>query len=316
MSLSAVDCLRRGGANLAANWELVLVQWLGSVLFTFLFFLGLLPPLLAIGFGLFRQGFTSPGNAERALAELAGRLGELGPSLLVALLGTLAVWTFACTLYCFVQAGTFGVLSAGDRQAPPGPPPRDRRWFRTFSLGDFSGWGGRYLWRFCAFFGVAGLFGILWMLLLAAWLGFAAYGASRWGGGAGFGIGCGGALPVLFLSLLLFAWFYVAQADLARDGSGAWRAARRAFDVIGRRLGAVILLFVLFLVAAFALAFAFFPLSLAADVALRGQPGVRLVVSLAFSFLQAVPQLFLNLALAGALVALVRSEAPPSEAGA
>jgi hypothetical protein len=44
MRLSAADCLRRGWTNLSANWELVVIQWLGSSLILVLLALGLVLP--------------------------------------------------------------------------------------------------------------------------------------------------------------------------------------------------------------------------------------------------------------------------------
>jgi len=316
MRLSAADALNRGLANLAANWELVLVNWLGGLLLTLLVVAGLLPVFLVLGLDLFRQAFSHMGRSEDAAqvwAELLGRWSGPSPALLLAGLGTLAVWTFASILFCYLQAGTYGVLAAGDRQAPP-RVPRDRHFFRTFSLRDFFGWGGLYFGRFLRFYALYFIAVFFLALLALAWIGLAVYGAARWGGGAAFGFGCGGALPLAFLVLLLAAWLYVAQADLTREDSGALAAARRALEVIGRRLGAVILLFVLFFVALIGLGLLFGLLSIAVNLGMQDQPIARTAVGFALSFLQSIPQIFLNVALAAALVALVRSE--PTRSGA
>lgn len=316
MRLSAADALRRGLANLAANWELVLVNWLGSLVLTMLVVAGLLPVFLVLGLDLFRQFFSQMGRGEDAAqlwSELVSRWSGPSPALLLAGLGTVAVWTFVSILFCYLQAGTFGVLAAGDRQAPPGVP-RDRRFLRTFSLRDFFGWGGLYFGRFLRFFALYFIAVFFLALLVMAWIVFAVYGGARWGGGAALGIGCGGVLPLAFLALLTIAWLYVAQADLTREDSGALAAGRRALEVIGRRLGAVILLFVLFALAAFALFLFFGLLSLAVNRSMQDQPLAYAAARFALSFLQSIPQIFLNVALAAALVALVRSE--PTRSGA
>ena len=312
MRLSAVDALRRGFANLAANWELVVVNFLGSIVMAVLVVAGLLPVLAVFGFDLLRHGFGRTQDAAQVWAELLSRW-SLSPAFFLAALGTLALWTLASIVFCFLQAGTFGVLTAGDRQAPPGVP-RDRRFFRTYTLHDFFGWGGRYLWRYLRFFALYFLVIFFWVLLCVAWIFLSVYASARWGGGAAFGIGCGGALPIFFLFLLLVAWLYVAQADLTREESGALAAARRALQVIGRRLGAVILLFVLFFAAAFGVTLLFLPLSIAVDVAFRDQELAGFAVSLLLGFAQSIPQTLLNVALAATLVALVRSE--PTRSGA
>ena len=298
MRLSAADCLRRGWTNLSANWELVVIQWLGSFLVLSLLALGLVLPLVILGIDVL---------ASQGIEDVLRRLADFRPGLSMALVAMLAVWLLTLLLHCFFQAGAFGVLASGDRQALPGPR-RNRLLFRTFSLRDFFGWGGLYVWRFL---GVRVLFWGLVMALGAAvlfWLVFLAVGGGGWGAPAAFGIGCGGALPLAFLALVLSLWFQVAQADLAREGSGVRSASRRGLHVLGRRLGAVAALFIVFLGAAAGLSIVFLPLAAAADSLLSGSPGWRALVRLILLLLQSLPSTLLTMLLAGSLVALVRSE--------
>ena len=303
MRLSAVDCLRRGWTNLSANWELVVIQWLQSFLVMALMGLGIFLPLLIVGANLFGAG-----SAARQAEAAARRLADLSPALLLALAAMLAVWTLSLLLHCYFLAGTFGILTSADRQALPGSR-RNRSFFRTFSLRDFLGWGAVYVWRFLrlllVFWGAVFLLGgavVLWLVFMAA-------GGGHWGSPAALGIGCGGSLPLGFLALVTALWFGLAQADLAREGSTVRISSRRGLDVLGRRLGAVILLFVLVLLAALALAIVvFFPLSAAVDGLLAGAPLMRGLVRFLLLLIQSFPNTLLAMVLAGALVALVRSE--------
>ncbi|MEO6195978.1 MAG: hypothetical protein ABIS20_23405 [Thermoanaerobaculia bacterium] len=302
MRLSAAGCLRRGWTNLSANWELVLLQWLQSFAVMALMAFGIFLSLLIVGANLLRTDWS-------AVHELQQQASRLSPALLLALVALLAVWLSSLFLHCYFQAGTFGILTAADRQALPGAR-RDRDFFRTFSLRDFLGWGGRYVWRF---FGVLAVFGILLFGLGGAallWLLSTAVGGGQWGWGAALGIGIGGALPLGFLALVAGLWLPLAQAGLARDGSGVRAASRQGLAVLGRRLGAVIALFLLTLVAALALAALFFPLAAAADALLAGAPLLRTLVRFLLLLLQSLPNTLLATLLAGALVALVRSETP------
>jgi hypothetical protein len=302
MRLSALDCLRRGWTNLAANWELVLLQWLEWPLLSVLLALGAFLPLLIVGASLMGSG-----SVARQAEALARRMADLSPALLLALIAMLAVWLASLLLHCWFQAGAYGVLASADRQALPGPR-RSREFFRTFSPRDFLGWGGLYVWRF---FGVLLLFGVLAFLLggaLLLWLIFLGVGSAQWGSPAALGIGCGGALPMGFLALVLGLWLHLAQADLARDDSGVRAASRRGIAVLGRRLGTVIALFLLALAAALALAAVFLPLGAAADTLLSGAPLTRALVRFLLFLLQSLPSSLLAMVLAGALVALVRSE--------
>ncbi|HEV2851649.1 MAG TPA: hypothetical protein VHC97_02485 [Thermoanaerobaculia bacterium] len=293
-----MDCLRRGWTNLAANWELVVIQWLEASLVLVLLAAGLLLPLVILGIDVL---------AAKGVEEVLRRLADLRPGLSMALVAMMTVWLAALLLHCFFQAGTFGVLASGDRQALPGPR-RHRLLFRTFSLRDFCGWGGLYVWRFL---GVRALFWGLVMMMAGAvllWLVFLGVGGGHWGAPAAFGIACGGVLPLAFLALVLGLWFHVAQADLAREGSGVRAAARRGLDVLGRRLGAVIALFILFLGAGIALSIVFLPLTAVTDSLLSGAPGWRALVRVVLFLLQSLPSTLLAMVLAGSLVALVRSE--------
>jgi hypothetical protein len=304
MRLSALDCLRRGWTNLSANWELVLLQWLEWLMLTVLAALGLFLPLLVVGANLLGEG-----SAARQAEALARRLADLSPALLLALVAMLAVWLASLLLHCYFQAGAYGVLASADRQALPGPR-RQRELFRTFSLRDFLGWGGLYVWRFLGMLLLFGAFAFLLGGAALLWLLFLGVGGAQWGSPAALGIGCGGALPMGFLALVLGLWVHLAQADLARDGSNVRAASRRGIAVLGRRLGTVVSLFLLALVAALVLAAVFFPLTAAADSLLSGAPLARALVRLLLFLLQSFPNTLLAMVLAGALVALVRSETP------
>ena len=83
---------------------------------------------------------ASGGGTARELEQLAGELAQVSPPLLLALAAALAVWLLSLLLHCFLQAGTYGVLAAADRQALPGLAGTPAL-FRTFSLRDFLGWG-------------------------------------------------------------------------------------------------------------------------------------------------------------------------------
>ncbi|HSK81105.1 MAG TPA: hypothetical protein VLQ45_31920 [Thermoanaerobaculia bacterium] len=301
MRLSAVDCLRRGLKNLSANWELVLMQWLQSLLVPALLLLGLAAPAAILaGPGALVEG-------RPVLGRVFSRIGEAPPILLLSLVAMLALWTLAYVVYCYFQAGTYGVLWTADRQALPGPP-KSSLLFRTFSVRDFFGWGGRYVGRYFRFFLFFCVVAALVCGVIALWIASIAQGAEAWGAGAALGIGCGGVFPLGFLALIFSFWFSVAQADLAREGSSVRTASRLGLSVLGRRLGAVILLFFLFLLVAAALAFAFLLLSIVVDLLLSDAPAARAATQLLLLFAQGIPNALLAVALGAALVALVRSE--------
>ncbi len=315
MRLSAFDCLRRGLSNLRANWELVLLRFFGIFGIGLVALVGLLPPLLVLGAGLLRENFRSllttqpdPQAWTRLGTQLGERIPAVIPAFLLALVGTLAIWLFACVAYCYLEAGIFGVLTAAERQALPGADRRE--WFRTFSMSHFLGWGGRYMWRFFAF---AGLWGAVWIGVLLAfvlWGFLLVAGGQRWGQAGALGIGCGGSLPLVFLVFVVAFWGTLAKADLAREASSVWSAAASGLRILGRRFGAVLLFFALFLVCTVILAVIGLTLSLIVTLALSRAPLGGFGIRFCLSLLQSLAGSALALSLAAALVALVQAEVP------
>lgn len=301
MKLSAFDCLRRGWTNLSANWELVLLQWIESLVVLILLVLGLVLPLTILGIDL-----GGPGrSAAREIGDALRRL-DTSTALPLALTALLAVWLLTLLVHCFVQAGTYGILTAAERQALPGAG-RNKLLFRTFTFRDFLGWGALYVWRFFRMLLLTWGLVLLLGIVVVAWMVFLGVGGVQWGAPAAMGIGCG-VLPLGFLALVLGLWLPVAQASLAREGSGVRAASRLGLSVLGHRLGTVLAMFVFFLAAFVGLAVAFAPLSAVAEGLLSGAPRLRALVQFLLLLLQSFPNTLLTLALAGSLVALVRSE--------
>jgi hypothetical protein len=310
MRLSAIDCLRRGLASSGANWELVIVQWLHGFAFTALVLAGSVLPFVALGYDLATTGNAGlPDDLDQTRSDLLqraqGRLLLLG----AALFGMLVLWLLAVLLHAWVQAGTYGVLHSADRQALPGTGHgrRSLRTFRTFAWRNFFGWSGLYGRRYFGFANLAGLFFLVWFIAVPLWMSATLGGAARWGEGGALGIGCGGALPLGFVFLVLLLWYAVAQADLAREGSGLRSASRIGLEVLGARLGAVLFLFVLFLLPFALLAGVGFAVQ-TVSLLLAGRPLLRAAAEIGFTLIASLTQGLLLIALGGTLVALVRSE--------
>jgi hypothetical protein len=303
MKLSAADCLRRGWTNLAANWELVVIHWLQSLVVVALLALSVALPVATLG----TDALLTGRSAGRVLQVVTARLDRLSPGVTMAGIAMLAVWLLSLLVHCWFQAGAYGVLAAADRQALPGPR-RQRLLFRTFSLRDFSGWGGLYLGRYFRLLVLVWALALPLGMAILMWLITLGVGGQVWGRGAVMGIGCGGALPLGFLFLVAGLWSHVAQADLAREGSGVGAASRRGLAVLGRRLGAVFVLVLLVGVAAGAVALVFIPVSFVPDLLLAGAPRLRTLVRVLLFLLQGLPNALLAMILAASLVALVRSE--------
>lgn len=311
MRLSAVDCVQRGVASLRANWELVLVQLLQQILVGGIALAGLVPPLAVVGFGLVGAigefEASNPLAWGRFLGPWLDALAANVPALVAAGVATLLIWLAAFLVYCYFQGGIYGVLVAADRQAPPGAGGRSE-WFRTYRFQDVRGWGARYLWRFFAFWNLVLALASLWLAVTVAWIALAVWGWKSWGGGAGIGIGCGGALPVVFGWVALGLWTNLASAALAEEDAGVVPASRLGLAVLGRRLGGVLLILLVFVAAAMAVGIVFAPLSLAFDFVLREQGAASLLAGAILTVAQSLISSLVGIGLVASLVALMRSE--------
>ena len=173
-----------------------------------------------------------------------------GPRL--GLLVMLVVGMLVFILYCWFQAGTLAVLLAGEAQAPV-MRMAPSVVFRTFTWAGFVGWASRYGLRI---FWINNLFLMLLTLLMfvfalpflaSAWLSseeeFSAVGCV---------VGCGLAVPLGFVALVLVLAMMVAQICAVQEGATTLGATRRAFSIAGRRLGGLLLLYLLMIVGSIA----------------------------------------------------------------
>ncbi len=303
--LSAIDALGRGIANVRANRELLLVQLAALVVLFCFIVASILPIGLALGLGLADFDGSSPAAWRRLLEPGSWLTGGV----VAALAFSLVVSTAAVAAYSWFQAGIFGVLVAGDRQAGAGA---HRPWalFRTFSSRDFAGWARLRTLRFFAWYHLyltvvtALMFGFALLLGGAVALGI------RRGPLAGFGLGCGGALPLVFLAFYLSLTFAAAKADLMRPESGAIASWRRGARVVAKRLGGSLLLLLIFVAASSAASMVLLPVQLVAEVALHDQLAGYVAVQIVITFVQWAAGAVLGLVYGAAFVALVRAELP------
>lgn len=308
MKLSGVECLQRGWSNLLANWELVLITCLQGFVVLLLVLGGIAVPFLAVGLSL-AAAAESP---EAQVAAFLERIQGATVPLLLGLVATLVLTTLGFLAFSYFQGGLFGVLYSADRQAPLGPAGgrngHDRRLFRTFSGRDFAGWAARFIWRYFWFYNVAGLLFLGVGLLVLLWLGLTVYSTQGWGAPVAWSLGCGGALPVVFVLLVVSFAVSLAQADLPREDSGPMRSIRIGFEILSRRPGAVLLIAVSFVVASLAVSIAFLPVSLGITVGLADKPLQMLLARVVLGLIQMIPSAALNVFSAASFVALMRSE--------
>lgn len=316
MALSAVDTIHRGLVNLRANWELIPVQFLQVLIGTVLLLAGFVPPLAVLGFAnldLIDSHSDDWVAMMDSAASLLARGREAWVLMLASVLLSSVIWLMAMLVHCYFQAGIYGVLMAGDRQAPAGRP-RGRSWFRTFSVRDLRGWGARHLWRYFWLLNLFLVITTVWLLLPLLLVLLGVWSETQWGPTAAIGIGCGGALLLAFSLFVLAFWFSLAQADLAQEESSVRRAMRQGLLVLSRRLGAVIVVAIVGMIISFTFSMAVVVVTFLGQFGLGSSFAIQLAWQVMLNLIQWVLGCVVGVAFIAVMVALVRSEGPQGAA--
>lgn len=145
--------LKRGALVAAANWPVIVFQWLAEAAFKLLLTLPILGAafLIALIAGGNAIDFAG-GDVRQLLALVVSELGLHPAALMLYLLGTVIVITGGAALTFLVKGGTVAVLVAAERKAPAVEhPPLTREKFRhaaAFDLLTFRDGCGRLFDRY------------------------------------------------------------------------------------------------------------------------------------------------------------------------
>lgn len=308
MRLSAIDALHRGVLAALANWPVVLVQLLVYAVALALFLGGLLPPLVVLGataaaFALLRPGASDPSALGELFGQLVDRAGGVILPLLLASLATMILWFLSFLVYSWGFAGGLGVLAAAERQAPR--RAGEVAVFRTWSWRLFSEAGSQGLWRAFWFLNLGGGLVLLPVMIgLGLLLPVGLFAANEQLAAAA-AVGCGGFLLLLPVFLLLCAWVGVAVGDLPRRDGGAVAALGTGWRVLWRRLGAVLLIYLIYVAVASGVGGVAFGFQLIAEMAGQQSTFVGLVLWGGVSVLQGAVSGLLSLVISAVMIALV-----------
>lgn len=304
MRLSATDSIQHGLLNLRANWQLVLVQVLQTLIVGLISILGLVPVVLALGFTFLRSVVTDWSSS--GATRIFERVLEAWVPLLGALLAATLIWTLAFVLYCYFQGGILGTLAEGEHRARSG----GFEWqsYRAFSKRSFFEHAEELTWP------------VFWLMNLFALLAFSPIAAlvlvmavlSRLGGDGlealWIAFGCLGFLFLAVFMMALSVWMQLALAELANGARGAVRAAKAALVVAGRRLPGVALLFLLLIVTAMIVAIVLTPVSMVLEMAFRGRVGLFLAGQALVTLAQWSLSGIVTVAFLATVIALVAGE--------
>lgn len=305
--IGALDALVRGVANARANSELLVVQLFSAIFIMVSIVAPLVYLMRQVGLPVGILLEKDPRKVQEAIEAVdfdpASLLSLAGTGLLVLLVGGTILFLF----YCYAQAGTLAVLSAGDAQAPVvRQPPVEI--FRAFSWRAYFSWSFRWGWRlFWLYNLVLVLFSLLLLLFLVPlWL--VARTADADNMAASCLVACGVSIPIFFLFVVLGIATQVSAAVAVVDDAGAGRALRRGFSLTGRRIGALLLLLLLTACASMAIGTLFFFLGLGVSLATAAAPALQFVATAGLEILQFLLSTVIGLVLTAALIALVRGE--------
>ena len=110
--------------------------------------------------------------------------------------------------------------------------------------------------------------------------------------------------------LFLFAWTGVAKAEMVVADSGVMQTFRRSLALMWRRLGAVLLLLLLFIVASVAMGLVLMPVSLALDFAMGDSITRQIAADVALTLIQTPINAALTVALPQYLTRLFCAQLP------
>ena len=305
--LPALDALVRGLANARANSELLVVQLFSSLFIVISIAAPIFYLMRQVGIPIGILFEKDPRKMQEAIEGIAfdpaALLSLAGTGLLLLLVGGTVLFLF----YCFAQAGTLAVLSAGDAQAPVvARPPVEI--FRAFSWRAYFSWSFRWGWRLFWLYNLVLLvFSLLMLLfLIPLWL------VARMGESDNIAatclVACGVSIPIFFLFVVLGMATQVAAAVMVVDDGGAGRSLRRGFALTGRRIGALLLLLLLTACAYMAIGTLFFFVGLGVSLATAALPALHFAATAGLEILQFLLSTVIGLVLTAALIALVRGE--------
>jgi len=305
MSLSAIDCVTRGVSNFRANWELALVQFAQVMICSVLTLIGLVGLIVMLGASFLFQIDNSTDwlTALERLDDLA-----IAPGLLaIGLVGGFILTTIILLIYSWFQAGIFGVLDAGERQAPV-TPGVDAQLFRTFRWHLFTGWASKGVWRFFGYLTWTTLVATVIALVVVLALALGMVLIDSEGGPVLVVVGCLAVLPLILFFALLNLWIMLGMALLSREEMTAMHASAVALRIVRRRLPGLCLIGFLFFLVYFGVALVFWPLTQGMVFALQDSAVAAVVVQLLLGAAQSLVGSLIMVSFFGALTALARSE--------
>ena len=264
-----IDCLRRGLVSLRANWELAAATFAQLLLTTGLLVAGFMILLTGLGVSLAAWLRDLGPDWPRQLADDLAMSLETGPPellpLVLPLIAATLVWTLAFCLYCYLQGGVVGVVVEAEMAAGSGLP--GWRAFRSFSMSGFDRHGRQLFWRYFWFNHLVAAVALVWSVLLLGLVALAVGLATGPDTTVGVALGCFGLGPLGLLLVAGALWSLLASVEVARPGTGVWVASRKALGELRRRLGPLLVIWLLWLAASLVLGAAFAPLEMALSVA-------------------------------------------------
>jgi len=226
---SAQDVIRRGFDNTLANWPLIVIRIVESVVGIVLAFATIFAAVVPVvaSAGLSDWSVPAGEDPKQAVADLLVQHFGLAFYLLVLLFFVFGLWI---AIHSFVTAGCVAVLVDGERNAGAAErPPRDayRAYLADrFFAGARAGWW-RMFWLYNATWSVAML--IILVPAIPILIGTIAFANSENIGGA-VALGCGGIalLILIFIPVALVVSIWTVKATILVAGHGQpVRAAMR-----------------------------------------------------------------------------------------
>lgn len=230
MRRGVIACFERGALNLRANRRLLWTLLWKSGLNLIVAAATIVPVLYLLGLSDAYLGLVS-GHPEVFVERVTewGAGFSVPPQLPWVLLLVVLSGVMQMIVQTFFDAGSLGILAAGDRQAPHDgttEQPLVADWFEFFGWREFLGQGGQLIWRLLAW-----RLGVGFVLVVATLTPFFLLGLVVEGRrGVALVAGCVAALIALLLLSLVWLWWWVVEMHMSWLSLGqAVRVGSRSF---------------------------------------------------------------------------------------
>lgn len=306
---SPFDSIQRGFDNTVANWPLVILFFVESLVLVFLAVVGVVAAAASAGLA----GALAHPDRWTDDPEVVAEWIVQHPGILVAgVIGLTLVLALGVAVHSFVVGAATGIYSDGERAASTTPGDRAAR--RLFAMGRWASWGARTWWPVFLIYNVTwGIYGLILLvpLTIALLAFFAAVEHEAFAVAGCFSLGFLAFVAVAG-GLITFVWSRLAITVAVARRWGVVASLREGVQLPMRRFGDVAIAMIVLFVVSMGVSLVFFSLNtgvnLAASIPIFGI--LMMPAQLSLMMVNGLVSIFVSSWLTAAFVSIVVQDRP------